>query len=163
MKRWVIVLGLALALCAQAVALAQAKPDFSGTWRFNQDKSGKNIAGNWPVVPFPSQIAVKQTPTELQVEWTSLRQEPLTADFKLDGSRVTLKAPEGISETGEARLEGATMVITSRRSFSMPGGGEVVTDTKETSNRSVNALTVVKTRLLGGESHSDKAVYDKIR
>ena len=61
MKRLVVVLGMALAMGAQTMAFAQAKVDFTGTWRFNQAKSSPNIAGNTPVIPFPSQIVVKQT------------------------------------------------------------------------------------------------------
>ncbi len=57
MKRWRVVLGVALALGVQV--LAQAGPDFSGTWRFNQEKSSQGIAGNSPNVPFPSEIVVK--------------------------------------------------------------------------------------------------------
>ena len=77
MKRWMIVVGVALALGVSAIALAQARPDFSGTWRFNQGMSNPNIAGNTPNIPFPSQIVVKQTPTELHVTSTSVRQQPV--------------------------------------------------------------------------------------
>ena len=163
MTRLMIVLGMVM-LSPQAVALAQATPDFSGTWRFNQDKSSAQISGNWPIVPFPSEIVIKQTPSDLHVSTENIRQTPLTAVFKLDGSKVTLATPSGISETGEARLDGATMVITTRRTFSLPGGaGEVVSEHKETWNLSGSALTVVRTRTQDGESASDKAVYDKIR
>ena len=161
MKRLTIVLVVALALAVQGVALAQARPDYSGTWRFNQAKSSPNIAGNTPNVPFPSQIVVKQTPTELAVESTSVRQQPLSAVFKLDGSKVTVQAPSGISETGEARFEGATVVITSRRSFSSPAG-DIVADFKEIWSLSGNALTIEKTRTQEGESASARAVFDKL-
>ena len=161
MKRWMIVLGVALTLGVPAVALAQARPDYSGTWRFNQAKSSPNIAGNTPNVPFPSQIVVKQTPTDLAVESTSIRQQPLSAVYKLDGSKVTVQAPQGISETGEARFEGATVVIVSRRSFPSPGG-EIVADFEETWSLSGNVLTIEKTRTQEGESTSEKAVFDKL-
>ena len=110
MKRLMIVLGVALALGVQAVALAQARPDFSGTWRLNVGKSGPNVAGNTPNIPFPSQIVVKQTPTDISVESTSVRQQPISAVYKLDGSKVTVKTPEGISETGEAKFDGGNLV-----------------------------------------------------
>jgi hypothetical protein len=158
----VIILGVALTLGVPAVALAQARPDFSGTWRFNQGKSNPNIAGNTPNIPFPSQIVVKQTPTELHVASTSVRQQPLSAVYKLDGSKITVQAPQGISETGEARFEGATVVITTRRTFPSPGGGEVVMDFKDTWSLSGNVLTIEKTRTQEGESTSEKAVFDKM-
>jgi len=161
MTRVAIALGVALTLGVQAAGLAQARPDFSGTWRFNQAKSNPNIAGNTPNIPFPSQIVVKQTPTDLSVESTSVRQLPVSAVFKLDGSKVTVQAPSGISETGEARFEGATVVITSRRSFSSPAG-ETVVDFKEVWSLDGSALTIDKTRTQDGESTSEKAVYDRM-
>ena len=71
MKRWRIVLSVALALGVQAVALAQAGPDFSGTWRFNQEKSSQGIAGNSPDLPFPSQLV--ELPTNILVASSNLR------------------------------------------------------------------------------------------
>ena len=161
MKRMVIMLGVALMLGVAPKALAQARPDFSGTWRFNQGKSPPGIAGNTPNIPFPSQIVVTQTPTELQVASSSLRQQPISAVYKLDGSKVTVQAPPGISETGEARFDGATVVITSRRSFSSPAG-ETVVDFKEIWSLSGNVLTIEKTRTESGEASTVKAVYDRM-
>ena len=161
MKRLMIVLSVALALGGQTVAFAQARPDFSGSWRLNVGKSGPNVAGNTPNIPFPSQIAVKQTPTDIAIESTSVRQQPVSAVYKLDGSKVTVQAPQGISETGEAKFEGATIVITSRRSFPSPAG-DIVADFKEIWSLSGNVLTIVKTRTQEGESTSEKAVFDKM-
>ena len=160
MTRLMIVLSVALALGVHAVTLAQTRPDFSGTWRLNSGKSAPNVAGNTPNIPFPSQIVVKQTPTDISVESTSVRQQPVSAVFKLDGSKVTVQAPEGISETGEAKLEGVNLVITSRRSFSSPAG-EVVVDFKETWSVSGNVLTIEKSRTQSGDTSNSKAVYDK--
>jgi len=161
MKRLTIVLSVALVLGAQAGALTQSRPDFSGTWRFNQAKSNPNIAGNTPNIPFPSQIVVKQTAAEISIDSTSVRQQPLSAVFKLDGSKVTIKAPSGITEMGEARIEGANLVITSRRSFSSPAG-ETVVDFKEVWSLGGNVLTIEKTRAQEGDSTSEKAVFDKM-
>ncbi len=160
MKRLTIVCGVALALGAQTAALAQARPDFSGTWRLNVSKSAPNVAGNTPNIPFPSQIVARQTPTDISVESTSIRQQPVSAVYKLDGSKVTVQAPEGISETGEAKFDGPNLVITSRRSFSSPAG-EVVVDFKEVWSLSGSALTIEKTRTQSGDTSNSKAVYDK--
>jgi len=161
MTRLVILLSVALALSVHAVTLAQTRPDFSGTWRLNVGKSGPNVAGNTPNIPFPSQIVVKQTPTDISVESTSVRQQPVSAVYKLDGSKVTVKAPEGISETGEAKFDGGNLVITSRRSFSSPAG-DVVVEFKEVWSLSGNVLTIQKTRIQSGDSSTEKAVYDRL-
>ena len=161
MTRWIIVLHVAVVLGAQATALAQARPDFSGTWRLNQAKSSRNVVGNTPDIPFPSQIDVKQAPTEISVLSTSVRQQPVGAVYKLDGSKVTLQTPEGIVETGEAKFDGANLLITSRRSFSSPAG-DVVVDFKETWSLAGSVLTIEKTRTQSGDSSTQKAVYDKL-
>ena len=78
---------------AAAAAVAQSTPNLAGTWRLNFDKSGDRIAGNGADVSFPSQMVIAQTPMELTVERTSVRQDPFKAVYKLDGSRVTVAAP----------------------------------------------------------------------
>jgi len=161
MKRLAVVLCVALVIGAQAVTHAQAKIDLTGTWRFNQAKSSPNIAGNTPTIPFPSQIVVTQTAASIAIDSTSVRQQPVSAVFSLDGSKVTVKAPSGISESGEAKFEGSTLVITSRRSFSSPAG-ETIVDFKEVWTLDGGVLTIVKTRIQDGESASETAVYDKM-
>ena len=160
MKRIVTMLGIALLWYAVPQVLAQGTTDFSGTWKFNQTRSTPGIAGNTPNIAFPSQIVVKQTATDLSVQSTSVRQAPLAANYKLDGSKVTVEAPRGITETGEAKFEGANVVITSRRAFSSPAGDQVV-QFKEVWTLDANVLTIVKTRVEDGESNTEKAVYDK--
>ena len=161
MRRGSIVVGAVLTLGAPAAVWAQSRPDFTGTWRFNQAKSSPNIAGNTPNIPFPSQIVVAQTATELSVASTSVRQQPVSAVYKLDGSVVPVQAPSGITETGAARFEGAGVVITSRRSFSSPAG-ETVVEFKEVWRLNGSALTIEKTRTQEGESTSETAVFDKM-
>ena len=161
MKRMVILAGVCLALVLDTAAFAQAGPDFSGTWRFNQAKSSPNIAGNTPIVPFPSQLVVKQTATEVHVDGTSVRQQPTSATYKLDGSKVSIKAPSGITETGEAKIEGSNLVITTRRSFTSPLG-ETIVDFMEVWTLNGSALTIEKTRTESGDSATEKAVFDKV-
>ena len=161
MKRLTLVLAVALALGVETVTFAQARPDFSGTWRYNQGKSNPNTAGNTPNIAFPSQIVVKQTAPEIAVDSTSVRQQPVSAVYKLDGSKVTVQAPSGISETGEAKIDGGNLVITSRRSFSSPAG-DIVNDFKEVWTLTGNTLTIVKTRTQSGDSITEQAVYDKV-
>jgi len=162
MQRLTIALSVALTLGAQTVAFAQGRPDFSGTWRISQSKSSRNVIGNTPDIQFPSQIEVKQTATDISVVATSVRQRPLSATYKLDGSKVDVQTPEGITETGQAMLNGANLVITSRRSFSSPAG-DVVVDFKEVWTANGSELTVEKTRTQVGDTPStQKAVYDKL-
>ncbi len=159
-KRVVTCTALCAALALHATAFAQTAPDFTGTWRLSEAKSGPNVGGNGPLVPFASQLVVTQTPTELHVAASSVRQEPASAVFKLDGSKVTMQAPAGITETGEAKVDGSHLVITSRRSFTSPLG-ETVVEFKEVWTLEGTTLTVEKTRIDEGGSATQKAVYDR--
>ena len=161
MRRMTIAVSVAMTLGAQAISIAQAAPEFSGTWRLNQTKSSRAIVGNTPDIQFASQLEVNQSATDISIVATSIRQQPVSAVYKLDGSKINVQAPEGITETGEAKLAGTTLVITSRRSFSSPAG-DIVVDFKEVWNRSGNELIVEKTRTQSGDSSTQKAVYDKL-
>ena len=162
MTRLMIALSATLVLGAQAAAFAQGRPDFSGTWRISQSKSSRAVVGNTPDIQFPSQLEVKQTASDISVVATSVRQRPVSATYKLDGSKVNVQAPEGITETGQATLNGSNLVIMSRRSFSSPAG-DVVVDFKEVWTANGNELTVEKTRTQVGDTPStQKAVYDKL-
>jgi len=158
---WTTVLFAAVVLASTIAAVsAQSAPNLAGTWRLNFEKSGERIAGNGADVPFPSEMIIAQSPTELTVERTSVRQDPFKAVYKLDGSRVNVAAPEGITETGEARFDGATLIITSRRSFSSPAGDTVI-EFREVWTLSGKELSVRKTVTQDGSSDTETAVYDR--
>lgn len=160
MNRAVISLIVTLGLVTPSVAFAQARPDLSGSWRLNFDKSGPGVGGNGADVPFPSEMAIAQSATELSVRRSSVRQAPFAATYKLDGSRVNVQAPPEITETGEARFDGPTLVITSRRWFPSPAG-DIVTEFREIVTLTGNVLTVKKTMTQEGESQTETAIYDK--
>src|SRR4029453_6263988 len=113
MRRWTIAVSIAVTLTAQAISIAQAAPEFSGTWRLNQSKSSRAIVGNTPDIQFASQPEVKQSAADLSIVATSIRQQPVSAVYKLDGSKVNVQAPEGITETGGAKMNGTPFVRTS--------------------------------------------------
>ena len=141
MNRFRVVLALlwTLGLTAPPAVFAQAKPDLSGTWLLNYDKSGPEVAGNGADVPFPSQMVVAHSAAELSVKRSSVRQAPFAAVYKLDGSRVSVEAPDGIMETGEARFDGATLAVKSRRSFVSPVGETVVEFTEIRASRATSS------------------------
>jgi hypothetical protein len=155
-----VLFAAALFASTAPAAFAQSAPNLAGTWRLNFDKSGERIAGNGADVPFPSQMVIMQTPTELTVERTSVRQDPFKATYKLDGSRVNVAAPEGITETAEAKFDGATLIITSRRSFSSPAGDTVI-DFREVWTLTGKELSIRKTVTQDGGSDTETAVYDR--
>jgi hypothetical protein len=160
-RSFTIAAALVIGLTAAApLTTAQARLELSGKWMLNFERSGPEVAGNGADVPFPSELIVTQSAGELSVKGSSVRQNSFAAVYKLDGSRVNVAAPSGITETGEARFEGDTLVVKSRRSFTSPAG-ETVVEFTEVWSRSGNVLTVKKTMTQDGESQTATAVYDK--
>ena len=158
MHRVVIALVVALVLTTPSRAFAQATPELSGMWRVNPAKSVGGLAGARLI--FPTDLVVTQSSTELAVERTSVRQGTISAVYRLDGSRVDVEAPSGITETAEASFDGANLVIASRRSFSSPAG-EIVVELREIWTVKGDVLMIEKTETQFGESQTGSAVYDK--
>src|SRR5688500_20248100 len=95
-----------LVVAAWPHVVAQAPTDLAGTWRLNYDLSESPVGGGGIDVPFPSEMVVTQSPTELSVTRRSVRQAPFAAVYKLEGGRVGVEAPDGMTETGGAGAEG---------------------------------------------------------
>lgn len=141
-------------------AARQGRPDFSGTWLYNQAQSGRGTSGNSPAVPFPTELRIKHMPGELHWEGRSVRQDPITAIFRLDGSEVTMTGAGEITMKGKAVLDGDKLVITSTRSYSSPAG-DITTEFKEVYSIAGEVLTVEKTQSTGGMSATLKAIYTR--
>lgn len=161
MKRLCMVSVAALTLVAvPALTLAQTRPDFSGTWRFSTERSGRGTEGNSPAITYPSELLVKQTPVEMHLEGRSLRQADMRAVYKFDGSEVTVSTTEGITEKAKAMWDGAKLVITARRSFAGPGG-DFETDFRDVWTLNGNVLTIERTVTSDGVSATRRFVFDK--
>lgn len=152
---------LTAALALPVVTPTQGKPDFSGKWTYNQALSGRGTSGNNPVVSFPSELLIKQTPGELHWQAGSIRQDSITAIFTLDGSEVMMTGPPEITMKGKAVLEGDKLVITSKRSYSSPAG-DITSEFKEVYSIAGDLLTVEKTQATGGISSTLQAVYNRV-
>ena len=156
----VLVLTAALVLAVLAPTLAQGKADFSGKWTFNSARSGPRVSGNNPLVSFPSELLIKQSPLELDLEASTLRQDSLHVVYKFDGSEITAHGADGMTIKTNAVWDGEKLVITSKRTFSSPAG-EITADFREVYSIGGDALTVEKTQTIGGVSNTGKAVYTK--
>jgi hypothetical protein len=150
----------ALVLCVSMPARTQGIPNFSGRWIYNQALSDPRTSGNNPLVSFPSELLIKQTPVELHWQASTVRQDPIAAIFKLDGSEVAIAGAPEMTMTGKALPEGDRLVITSKRSYASPAG-DITTDFKEVYSIAGDVLTVEKTQTTGGVSSTLKAVYNR--
>jgi hypothetical protein len=122
MKR-IIVLAAALALALPALTFAQAKPDFSGTWKLDMTKSelpqrGGGGGGGGGGAPGGGgggrgmgggEITVKQTATEIVISQT-MGDNTVARTYKLDGSEVTNPGGRGGEIKTKSKWDGAKLV-----------------------------------------------------
>jgi hypothetical protein len=162
--RRVLLLVLALALAMPIAARAQAKPDFSGTWTMNAEKSdpppqrggggGGGGGGRGPGGP----ITIKQTATELSIT-SEGRQGPQTLTYKLDGSVSTNPGRGGMEVKSTAKWDGSTLVIETAQDM----GGTPVTIVAKRRLDNGGKNMIVETTTTGGPNGptTRKVVYDK--
>ena len=115
MTRRLVLLLVPLTILLPVAAWAQAKPDFSGTWKFGtSDPSGYKGSNGWGV---PSSIVViRQSANEIAIVSDQFG-TPMRVAYKLDGSDTIWDAPES-SQTGttikwrtKARWDGNKLVL----------------------------------------------------
>ena len=93
---------LALAAIVPAIASAQARPNFSGLWKFAASTPPNYPGSNGWGVPSPT-IVLTQTPTELTIESGQFGATPMKVVYKLDGSDTIWEAPSS-SQSGSTAL-----------------------------------------------------------
>jgi hypothetical protein len=159
--RRVLLFVLALALAMPIAAWAQAKPDFSGTWTMNAEKSdpppqrgGGGGGGRGPAGP----ITIKQTATELSIT-SEGRQGPQTLTYKLDGSVSTNPGRGGMEVKSTAKWDGSTLVIETTQDMN---GTPITTVAKRRLDNGGKSM-IVETTATGGPNGptTRKVVYDK--
>jgi hypothetical protein len=165
MKR-VLALTIAAALVLPYAALAQAKPDFSGTWTLDAAKSdppparggggggggragggGGGRAGGGGGRGGGGPVTITQSATEITIGMQT---------YKLDGSEVELMGRGGVAGKGKAMWQGNNLVIEQTRDFQ----GNSIT-TKEVRSLSGNEMTVVTTTSTPAGEQTRKTVYTK--
>jgi hypothetical protein len=150
-------IAIALALAMPIAAWAQSKPDFSGTWTMNAEKSdpapqGRGGGGGG------GPITIKQTATELSIT-SEGRQGPQTLTYKLDGSASTNPGRGGAEVKSTAKWDGSTLVIETTQDM----GGSPVTVTAKRRLDNDGKDMVVETTNPGGPNGpmTRKVVYTK--
>jgi hypothetical protein len=133
---------LAAVLAIPSFAAAQAKPDFSGKWVQDMDKSDPAGGGGGRGPAGPQNVTITQTATEITLE----RETPngaMKTVYKLDGSESENQAMGGTSKT-KSVWEGATLVTTGTQTRNMQGN-EVTIESKEVRSLDADGTMVVVT------------------
>ena len=162
MKRAQIGIIAAAVFAVAAVAFAQAKPDFSGTWTLDPEASGMAAPGGAPAGTGGGggrggggPLTVKQTADALTIERT-MGENKVVTTYKLDGteSKNTMMGRGGTptESVSVAKFDGGKLTITTKRDM----GGQMV-ETTETWSVAGPMLTIEST---GGRGPA-KRVYKK--
>ncbi|HUF47108.1 MAG TPA: hypothetical protein VMM93_04770 [Vicinamibacterales bacterium] len=121
MKRVSIVLSTAAVVLWAAGAYAQAKPDFSGTWALDAEKTasanpegaGGGRGGRGGGGGGGGAMTIKQDATSFT--FTAGREGAQPVVYKLDGSDTQVPMGRGGMGTAKAMWEGSTIVINTTR------------------------------------------------
>ena len=154
MKRLFFATTLALSTAATALMIAQTKPDLSGSWVYLAAQSKAD-----PAINFPTELVIKQTPTDFTFTGSANHQEPYSGVYKFDGNETSFTGPGG-QAIAKASWQGNSLVATTTRSYDSPMGKVTVT-TQETYSVNGTALTVLRTQTVGDVKRSDSVVYTK--
>jgi hypothetical protein len=168
MKRALIVaLALAALVAVPALSLAQAKPDLSGSWTLNNEKSdpapargGGGGRGGGRGGGVAAQMTIRQTPAQLSIDRT-MGQGTQTAVYKLDGTESTNTIGPGEAKS-KAVWQGPALVITTSQMMQGRGGGDpIAVEIKEVYGLNGGVLTVERTQTTPMGTNTRKLVYDK--
>lgn len=119
---------------ATLLASAQAKPDFSGTWTLDKEKSTMPQAGGGPGGGrggdmSAESLTIEQTDATLTRE-AAMGERTITRAYKLDGTESVNSSGRGDVKS-KSRWDGSTLVTDSVRDMQGPNGPMTI-ETKET-------------------------------
>jgi hypothetical protein len=162
MKR-VVLLTVAIALAVASIALAQAKPNFSGTWVLDPSKSemGQARVGANPAAARTVTLVLRQSASELTIE-QKLGERTLVSVYKLDGTESVNKSPSGADIKSTTSWSGSTLMTRTSMTLSGPQG-EMTSHTTDVRSLSANGqtMTVELTRQTAQGEVKQKLVYNK--
>ena len=162
-RKFVFVALLAVALAVPSMAMAQAKPDFSGKWIQDMEKSvmgggpggGGGGGGRGPAGP--QTLTYAQTATELTIERETQNGVQKTV-YKLDGCPSENAGGRGGAVTSKTVWEGSKLVTKYSRTM-----GENTIEVTETRSIEADGTLVVVSAMKGGPQGdtSRKTVFKK--
>lgn len=153
-------------------AVAQSRPDFTGSWKLNPEKSdaprqmggggggagGRGMGGGMGPA---NEIHATQTGDKLMLDQKAGDQSRTLA-YYLDGRESRNAGMRNSEMVSTARWDGASLVIESSMSFEGPNGAMTIT-TRDVRTLSDDArtMTVVTTTTTPRGENTRKTVYDK--
>jgi hypothetical protein len=145
---------MAVTVLATAQVYAQARPDFSGTWKFASSEPANYPGSNGWGVPSPT-VVITQSAREIVIESRQFGAQPMRVVYTLDGSDTLWDAPSATQSGStatvkwrtKARWEGNRLVLFTwntalnqmRDIMSLSGGALTIVRATEQPGPSTNA------------------------
>jgi hypothetical protein len=160
----------AIALAITGAVFAQAKPDFSGTWTLDRDKSempqmggagGRPGGGGMGAPMGDVTVTIKQSADTVTIEQKMGETGSRTLTYKLDGSESVNQGMCGGEAKSTTKWDGNKLVTESTQTFNGPNG-EMTMKSKEV--RSLDAdgtMHVEVTRETPRGTNTSKLVFKK--
>lgn len=156
-----------LLMSAFIVAAQDTKPNFSGEWTLNADKSDQPEGPGGRRGPMaPSKLIVEQKENQLVVETFRKNREGQDvtdkSTYTLDGKKCKNDTNWGTREsTVNWSKDGKTLIIESTMKMSR-GDRDFTMESTEKWSLDKNVLTIVTTRSTPMGERTTKAVYEKV-
>jgi hypothetical protein len=169
LQAFIAVVAATLVAALPAASWAQAKPDLSGTWVFDEAKSdpapagrggrggGGRGGGRFGGAPATT-MTIKQTAAELTIDRTT-DQGSQTAVYKLDGTESKNTIGPGPASS-KASWDGARLVIATTQTV-QGRGGEVTIESKDVYSREGGVLTIETARTTPFGTLNRKLIYTR--
>ena len=139
---------------------AQARPDFSGTWKHVSSVPANYPGSNGWGIPSPT-IVIKHSAAELAIESGQFGRQPMNVVFRLDGKDNVWQGPS-------ASQSGSTAIVKWRTKASWDGSRIVLYTWNTALNQmraimslSGNTLTIVRSTEQPGPSTNATLTYTK--
>jgi hypothetical protein len=161
-----------LVVLAGALALAQGKPDFSGTWTLDVEKSemgggpggggpdGRGAGGRGPGRPIDAKVVIKQTPAELSLD-QQVNGNSNVMTIKLDGSESVNTGMRGGQVKSRARWDGAKLIVQTAQTMRTPDGERTIETTETRSLAPDGSMIVERTSDTPRGTRTQKLVFKK--
>ena len=155
--RQILIVAVAALVALPAVARAQAKPNFSGSWTLNQGGGagapapargarGGGGRGRGGAGAVPQSLTITQTATQITIERTMAGGDLTSATYNLDGSDSGNVLGDVFLSKSKVSWDGAKLVIATTKDFGeVASGGMTQENTKEVYSLDGAMLTVTIT------------------
>ena len=152
--RHIFIVAVAALVALPAVARAQAKPDFSGSWTLNQGGSAgappargaRGGGGRGGAGAAPQSLTITQTATQITIERAMAGGALTSASYNLDGSESGNLLGDVFLSRSKVSWDGAKLVIATIKDFGeVASGGMTQESTKEVYSLDGAVLTIIAT------------------